>query len=57
LKTVNLAGNPLCQLEEYKMFVVAHLPSVDYLDYRLVDPTVVSTVYCMQLVAPMTNKS
>ena len=42
LKTVNLTGNPLCQLEEYKMFVVAHLPSLDYLDYRLVDSTVVS---------------
>jgi oligoribonuclease (3'-5' exoribonuclease) len=42
LKTINLGGNPVCQLEEYKTFVIAHLPVLNYLDYRLVDPNAVS---------------
>ena len=30
-------GNPFCQDANYKMHAVAHLPSLVYLDYRLVD--------------------
>ncbi|CAH1794345.1 unnamed protein product [Owenia fusiformis] len=36
-KTLNLNGNPFCELEDYKVFVLAYLPHIDYLDYRLVD--------------------
>uniref|UniRef100_A0AAY4C3A7 Dynein regulatory complex subunit 3 n=1 Tax=Denticeps clupeoides TaxID=299321 RepID=A0AAY4C3A7_9TELE len=34
---LNLAGNPLCNEENYKIFVVAHLPNLVYLDHKLVD--------------------
>ncbi|XP_074648163.1 dynein regulatory complex subunit 3-like [Tubulanus polymorphus] len=37
LKTLNLAGNPICDLPEYKIYTVAHIPWLEYLDYRLVD--------------------
>jgi oligoribonuclease (3'-5' exoribonuclease) len=42
LQTLNLGGNPIGQLEEYKVFVVAYLPNLEYLDYRLVDQASVS---------------
>jgi len=29
-------------MEEYKTFVIAHLPNLEYLDYRLVDQATVS---------------
>ncbi|KAL2101181.1 hypothetical protein ACEWY4_002942 [Coilia grayii] len=37
LRTLNLAGNPLCNEENYKIFIAAYLPDLVYLDYRLVD--------------------
>ncbi|NXR11303.1 DRC3 protein, partial [Semnornis frantzii] len=42
LRTLNLAGNPLCEDERYTLFVVAHLPDLVYLDFRLVHDTTVS---------------
>ncbi|NXI76390.1 DRC3 protein, partial [Rhipidura dahli] len=41
LRTLNLSGNPFCNRKHYRLFVVAHLPSLVYLDFRLVrDSTV-----------------
>ncbi|NXB13936.1 DRC3 protein, partial [Rhagologus leucostigma] len=41
LRTLNLSGNPFCNTEHYTLFVVAHLPSLVYLDFKLVrDSTV-----------------
>ncbi|XP_071507614.1 dynein regulatory complex subunit 3-like [Diadema antillarum] len=37
LQTLNLAGNPFCDDANYKLFVVAHIPTLAYLDFRLVD--------------------
>ncbi|XP_073689261.1 dynein regulatory complex subunit 3 [Garra rufa] len=37
LRTLNLAGNPLCDEERYKIFVAAYLQDLVYLDYRLLD--------------------
>ncbi|TRZ17112.1 hypothetical protein HGM15179_010011 [Zosterops borbonicus] len=36
LRTLNLSGNPFCSKEHYRLFVVAHLPSLVYLDFKLV---------------------
>ncbi|NWI42330.1 DRC3 protein, partial [Picathartes gymnocephalus] len=36
LRTLNLSGNPFCSEEHYMLFVVAHLPSLVYLDFKLV---------------------
>ncbi|NXT63561.1 DRC3 protein, partial [Chaetops frenatus] len=41
LRTLSLSGNPFCSEEHYRLFVVAHLPSLVYLDFKLVrDSTV-----------------
>lgn len=37
LQTVNLGGNPMCESEKYRLYVIAHLPALEYLDYRLID--------------------
>ncbi|XP_067937680.1 dynein regulatory complex subunit 3-like [Watersipora subatra] len=39
LRTLNLAGNPFCDSTDpdYKSYVVAFLPHLEYLDYRLID--------------------
>ncbi|XP_009498428.2 dynein regulatory complex subunit 3 [Phalacrocorax carbo] len=39
LRTLNLMGNPLCDDEQYTLFVVAHLPDLVYLDFKLVSDT------------------
>uniref|UniRef100_A0A8C3J9Y6 Dynein regulatory complex subunit 3 n=1 Tax=Calidris pygmaea TaxID=425635 RepID=A0A8C3J9Y6_9CHAR len=39
LRTLNLTGNPLCNDEHYTLFVVAYLPDLVYLDFRLVSDT------------------
>ncbi|XP_051488052.1 dynein regulatory complex subunit 3 [Apus apus] len=39
LRSLNLSGNPLCHDEHYKLFVVAHLPDLLYLDFKLVNDT------------------
>ncbi|OPJ87394.1 leucine-rich repeat-containing protein 48 [Patagioenas fasciata monilis] len=36
LRTLNLTGNPLCDDERYMLFVVAYLPNLMYLDFKLV---------------------
>ncbi|XP_005426041.1 dynein regulatory complex subunit 3 [Geospiza fortis] len=36
LQTLNLSGNPFCSEEHYRLFVVAHLPNLVYLDFKLV---------------------
>lgn len=36
LKVVNLNGNPFCEQDNYKAFVVAYLSWVDYLDYAMI---------------------
>ncbi|XP_009988158.1 PREDICTED: leucine-rich repeat-containing protein 48 [Tauraco erythrolophus] len=36
LGTLNLTGNPLCDDKQYTLFVVAHLPKLVYLDFKLV---------------------
>ncbi|NWX42764.1 DRC3 protein, partial [Steatornis caripensis] len=43
LRTLNLTGNPLCDDEQYTLFVVAHLPDLVYLDFKLVSDTMVSS--------------
>ncbi|KAM9304877.1 dynein regulatory complex subunit 3 [Gastrophryne carolinensis] len=40
LKTLSLAGNPLSEDENYKLFVAAHLPKLVYLDFRLLDENI-----------------
>ena len=37
LQTLNLNGNPICEKNGYKEYVLAFLPQISYLDYRLVD--------------------
>ena len=37
LRMLTLAGNPICKLENYKAQICSLFPSIDYLDYRLVD--------------------
>ncbi|NXI73917.1 DRC3 protein, partial [Anseranas semipalmata] len=42
LRTLNLTGNPFCDEEQYMLFVVAHLPKLVYLDFKLVSDATVS---------------
>ncbi|XP_049632975.1 dynein regulatory complex subunit 3 [Suncus etruscus] len=37
LRTLNLAGNPLTEAENYKIFICAYLPDLVYLDFRRID--------------------
>uniref|UniRef100_F6UPM5 Dynein regulatory complex subunit 3 n=1 Tax=Monodelphis domestica TaxID=13616 RepID=F6UPM5_MONDO len=37
LRSLNLAGNPVCENEDYKLFVTAYLGDLVYLDFRLID--------------------
>ena len=37
LRVLNLAGNPIAKEKEYKLYVLAHIKNLKYLDYRLVD--------------------
>lgn len=41
LRTLNLTGNPLCDDERYMLFVVAYLPNLMYLDFKLVNDSTV----------------
>ncbi|KFQ50092.1 Leucine-rich repeat-containing protein 48, partial [Pelecanus crispus] len=47
LRTLNLTGNPLCDDEQYMLFVVAHLPDLVYLDFKLVSDTTVSILHSL----------
>ena len=37
LRTLNLSGNPFSEEANYKDYVIAHLPDLVYLDFRLID--------------------
>jgi len=37
LRTLNLSGNPFSEEPNYKEYVIAHLPELVYLDFRLID--------------------
>ncbi|XP_059139602.1 dynein regulatory complex subunit 3-like isoform X2 [Physella acuta] len=37
LKTLNIGNNPVCQEENFKLYVAAFLPNLEFLDYRLLD--------------------
>ncbi|XP_040430685.1 dynein regulatory complex subunit 3 [Cygnus olor] len=39
LRTLNLTGNPFCEEEQYVLFIVAHIPDLVYLDFKLVSDT------------------
>ncbi|EDO38071.1 predicted protein [Nematostella vectensis] len=39
LRTLNLSFNPFCEDSKYKEYVIAHLPDLVYLDFRLIDET------------------
>ncbi|NWW77186.1 DRC3 protein, partial [Climacteris rufus] len=47
LQTLNLAGNPFCNEEQYSLFVVAHLPNLVYLDFKLVRDTTVRFLHSL----------
>uniref|UniRef100_A0A8C9TD26 Dynein regulatory complex subunit 3 n=1 Tax=Scleropages formosus TaxID=113540 RepID=A0A8C9TD26_SCLFO len=44
LRTLNLAGNPLCKESNYKVFIAAHFPELVYLDFRILDKQTVSSL-------------
>lgn len=45
LKTLNLSNNPLCELTNYKHYVAAFLPHIEFLDYRLLDEQTKAAAY------------
>ncbi|NWX54429.1 DRC3 protein, partial [Promerops cafer] len=47
LRTLNLSGNPFCSEEHYTLFVVAHLPSLVYLDFKLVRGSMVRFLHSL----------
>ncbi|KAM6379432.1 dynein regulatory complex subunit 3 [Pluvialis apricaria] len=55
LRTLNLMGNPLCDDEQYTLFVVAHLPDLVYLDFKLVSDTTreVAVLKYQDLIEPL----
>ena len=38
LKSLSLEGNPVARMDEYRGFTLAHLESIEFFDYTLVDP-------------------
>ncbi|KAE8578800.1 hypothetical protein XENTR_v10023778 [Xenopus tropicalis] len=40
LRTLSLAGNPLSEDDQYKLFIAAHLPNLAYLDFRLLNENI-----------------
>jgi hypothetical protein len=44
LEILNLAGNPIGKLQEYRPYILAHVNNLRYVDYRLVDETAVSII-------------
>lgn len=45
LKTLNLSNNPFCELDNYKQYVAAFLPHLEFLDYRLMDEQTKAAAY------------
>jgi Leucine-rich repeat (LRR) protein len=44
LRLLNVSGNPLCKHPEYKGFILSRLHHLQYIDYRLIEPTAVRTL-------------
>ena len=42
LRTLNMSGNPLCEDPNYRLFAIAYLSHLVYLDFRLVDADTVT---------------
>lgn len=42
LRVLHCQGNAICRNEDYKSYCLAHLKSLKYLDYRLIDQESVS---------------
>lgn len=49
LRTLNLTGNPIKSDPSYESYIAAHLPNLEYLDYRLVDQKTVSECLPVEL--------
>ncbi|NXK93795.1 DRC3 protein, partial [Formicarius rufipectus] len=47
LRTLNLSGNPFCDDEQYPLFIVAHLPNLVYLDFKLVRDSTVRILHSL----------
>lgn len=45
LKTLNLSNNPFCERDNYKQYVAAFLPNIEFLDYRLLDDQTKAAAY------------
>lgn len=45
LKTLNLSNNPFCEFDNYKQYVAAFLPHLEFLDYRLLDDQTKAAAY------------
>jgi len=45
LKTLNINNNPVCNEENFKQYVAAFLPNLDFLDYRLLDDQTKAAAY------------
>uniref|UniRef100_A0ACB8FKD7 Dynein regulatory complex subunit 3 n=2 Tax=Sphaerodactylus townsendi TaxID=933632 RepID=A0ACB8FKD7_9SAUR len=41
LRTLNLAGNPVCENEAYTLYIAAYLPDLVYLDFRMLEDSTV----------------
>lgn len=42
LFNLNLSGNPVSMLDDYKLFIAAYFPNLLTLDYRILDEKMVS---------------
>lgn len=45
LKTLNINNNPVCHEDNFKQYVAAFLPNIDFLDYRLLDDQTKAAAY------------
>ncbi|CAL1542806.1 unnamed protein product [Lymnaea stagnalis] len=45
LKTLNINNNPVCQEENFRLYVAAFLPKLEFLDYRLLDQQTKTVAY------------
>ncbi|KAH9503991.1 Dynein regulatory complex subunit 3 [Bulinus truncatus] len=45
LKTLNIANNPVSSEENFKLYVAAFLPNLEFLDYRLLDQQTKAVAY------------
>jgi hypothetical protein len=49
LKTLTLKGNPFCEEDTYKQYVIAFLSNIEFLDYKLIHPQAVSVFYSLKM--------